>query len=389
MARRRENAMDKTSLSEEAYAYTPGLKVKRQTIIEKTKRLPLPGEVLVKKGQNVDFDTVVARTRTPGDPHLVNVAASLNVEPQDILEFMTKKEGENVKKGETIAQIRLLFGLVGNVSKSPVGGYMEKISSETGRVTIREPDRLVELRANLRGAVIGIIPNEGAVIRTTGAYVQGILGIGGETNGNLVMGVKSPDEVMEPSSVSSEHKGKILVMGAMITADGLRAALKHGVIGIIAGGIDYSDLTDFMGGPLGVAITGEEKLGLTLVITEGFGKMSVSKNTFEILKSLEGERIAMDGTTQIRAGVIRPEIIGPREGAEQEIFQSNIVSGMKPGTRVRIIQSPYFGKFGVVVSLPIPLKKIETESLVRVIEIELENGQRVTLPRANVEIIEE
>jgi len=56
---------------------------------------------------------------------------------------------------------------------------------------------------------------------------------------------------------------------------------------------------------------------------------------------------------------------------------------------VRIIREPYFGMIGKVVDLPVALENIETESKVRVLEVELENNKRVKLPRANVEIIEE
>ncbi len=378
---------DKTT--ENAHAYTPGLKVKDYALIEKSKRLPISGEVMVEEGQIVDFDTIVARTRTPGTPHLVNVAASLNIEPPDIPEFMTKKEGDNVSKGEIIAEMRLLFGLVRNTAKSPVDGYIDKISSETGRVTVREPAQPVELKANMRGSVVKIMPNEGAVIRANGSYIQGILGIGGEANGELVVAVERPDMILDREEITPEHKGKVLLGGAIVTGDALKMSVERGVSGIISGGIDFCELCQFMGETLGVAITGEEKLGLTLIITEGFGKMRMSPKTFNILRSLEGRKVAIDGTTQIRAGVIRPEIICPREEATQASPSMLLETGMRPGTKVRIIQQPYFGQFGTVINLPTALRKIETESLVRVVEIESERGESVVLPRANVEIIEE
>lgn len=68
--------------------------------------------------------------------------------------------------------------------------------------------------------------------------------------------------------------------------------------------------------------------------------------------------------------------------------EDELSSGMKPGTKIRIIREPYFGALGEVISLPIELQKVESESSVRVIEIELEGGERVIVPRANVEIIE-
>jgi len=54
---------------------------------------------------------------------------------------------------------------------------------------------------------------------------------------------------------------------------------------------------------------------------------------------------------------------------------------------VRVIRNPWFGKLGKVTGLPVELQKIESEALVRVVQVGLEGGRRVTVPRANVEIL--
>ena len=117
----------------------------------------------------------------------------------------------------------------------------------------------------------------------------------------------------------------------------------------------------------------------------------MAKRTFELLKSLEGKKCSISGATQIRAGVIRPEVIVPDEsleikGDDKEMQEGGLVIGK---TRVRIIREPYFGKIGTVVALPPELQKIETEAMVRVLQVQFDDGTRVTVPRANVEIIEE
>ncbi len=61
---------------------------------------------------------------------------------------------------------------------------------------------------------------------------------------------------------------------------------------------------------------------------------------------------------------------------------------MRPGTPIRVIRQPYFGRLGKVASLLVELQIVETGSAVRVVEIELENGEMVVVPRANVEILE-
>jgi hypothetical protein len=61
---------------------------------------------------------------------------------------------------------------------------------------------------------------------------------------------------------------------------------------------------------------------------------------------------------------------------------------MQPGMTVRVIAEPYFGAIGTIVSLPAELQEVESESSVRILEVELEDGRKAVVPRANVEIIE-
>ena len=63
-------------------------------------------------------------------------------------------------------------------------------------------------------------------------------------------------------------------------------------------------------------------------------------------------------------------------------------TGVKEGDEVRIIREPYFGKLGLVKALPPELKEIETGAKVRIMDVELADGTVVTVPRANVELIE-
>ena len=95
------------------------------------------------------------------------------------------------------------------------------------------------------------------------------------------------------------------------------------------------------------------------------------------------------GRTQIRAGVIRPEIIIPLQFSEEELVpQEPKPPVLEIGTIIRIIRQPNFGKIAKVVALPEELTKVESETLVRVLEAEFEDGTRMIIPRANVEVIE-
>jgi hypothetical protein len=379
---------EKGKSAEEAYAYTPGMKVKRAVVVRKTRRLPILGEVLVKKGDELGFDTIVAKTDIPGEPNVVRIDEILGVLSEDVPVYMVKKVGDKVEKDEIIAKSSSMFGLIKKNAASPFAGIIESVSDSSGQVVIRAPPIPVELKAYVRGTVAEVIPKEGVIIETNAAFIQGICGISGERHGKIRVAIGTPEDVLTAETISPDDKGKILIGGSLVTYDAIEKALQVGAIGVVAGGIEGNCLSKFIGYEMGVAITGEEEVGLTLIITEGFGKMRMSSRTFSLLKEFDGHEAAINGTTQIRAGVLRPEIIIPHKLVLSKL-EEELSRGMVPGTPVRIIGDPYFGKIGTVSSLPVQLKKVETGSDVRVVDVKLEDGEIVTVPRANVEIIEE
>jgi hypothetical protein len=376
-----------------AYAYTPGLKRTINTLVRKTRKLAIRGRVLVKPGQAVSPETVIAEATLQGDAQIVRVSSVLGIDPDQLKTHMLKKEGEEIKRDEIIASYRALFGLIQRVCKSPAEGVIEVVSNVTGQVVIREKADSIGLNAFIPGKVSEVLPEQGSVVECRAAYLQGIFGIGGETHGELLMLSKSPEEVLTEEQIGPGCNGKILVAGAMASAGALKKAASAGARGVVVGGIEDRDLAAFLGYEIGVAITGSEEVGLTLIVLEGFSKMPPSARTFEILKQFEGRLACINGATQIRAGVIRPEVIIPLE----EALPGEIGKGMeaeesaelKPGSAVRMIREPFFGLIGRIVSLPVELQVMESESKVRVLVIVLEDGRQITVPRANVEAADE
>jgi len=370
-----------------AHAYTPGLKVTDSTIITKRRRLPILGEVLVNLGDTVRPETIVARTKIPGDPETVNVANKLGLEPEDVPDCMLKKEGDTVKKGEIIAEKKSFFGLFKSTLESPIDGTLDIISPITGQITLRGPAIPIEIDAYIPGKVIEILDREGVVIQTHAALVQGIFGVGGERQGVLRMAVDDPNEVLTADKITPDMKGCVVVGGSLVTLDAIQKADQVGVVGIVAGGLIDRDLVTFLGYDIGVAITGQEDINLTIIMTEGFGQIRMADKTFKLLKSLDGKVASINGATQIRAGVMRPEVIVALE-EESEVHDTVFSGGMDVGTLIRIIREPYFGKLATIVALPPELQQIESGTKARVLVAKLETGETVTVPRANVELIE-
>lgn len=379
-----------------AHSYTPGLTVTETSVLRKRRLLPIPGTVTVKTGDQVKADTVVARTELAGKVHVVNVANLLGAAPDEIRDYLTKKEGETITRDEVIAESKPLIKWFRTEIRSPIEGKLESVSLITGQVLLREPPKALELLAYVDGTVVEELPGQGVTVECTASFVQGIFGIGGETWGQLAMAVQSPDERITPDHLQPSMKGKIVVGGSFLGADTMAKAREIGVAAVVVGGIHDKDLRELLGYDLGVAITGTERVGFTLVITEGFGVIPMAAKTFALLATHAGQKASISGATQIRAGVIRPEIIIPQQvpspllqgRGEGEGMAQEERAGIQTGDQVRVIRDPLFGRIGNVKSLPSELRQIETESHVRVLEVGFADGSSTVIPRANVELIE-
>jgi len=373
-----------------AHAYTPGLKVTERHLVEKRRILPLKGEVVVKVGDKVSPEDVVARTHLPGNVVPLNVANKLGIPPEDMELIMTKKVGDAMKEGEQIALKKSFIKFFSSSCEATIDGTIESISKITGQVLQRGHPIPVEVKAYISGEVTEVIPDEGVVVSCYGAFMQGIFGIGGETSGTILVVTPDNHTILTDKLITDDMAGKILIGGSLVTAAALNRAIEAGVRGIVVGGFDDKDLRDFLGYDIGVAITGAEDTTTTLVVTEGFGQISMAGKTFDLLKAHEGQKACINGATQIRAGVIRPEVVIPSvDGSSAtDDVEAVGIQGLVVDSPVRVIRHPYFGRLGHVTDLPSPLQVLESGSKARVLEVELEDGERAVVPRANVEMIE-
>ena len=372
-----------------AHAYTPGLKVLHHAKVEKNRRLPIKGKITKQVGDLLKPDDVVATTDLPGNVQMLKVANVLNIGPADVPEVMLVKEGDKVEKGQMIAETEGLFGFFKSDVKSPIDGTVESISDVTGQVVMREAPIPVEVDAYMSGMVKEIIPDEGVIVETDAAFIQGIFGIGGESRGTMKILVDNREQELTIDLLNESHKGKIVVGGSFVNLETYKKALSLQIAGIVVGGFNYYDLEEILGYTLGVAITGSEDLVTSLIVTEGFGNIRMGSRTFDLLNKENGKFVSINGATQIRAGVIRPEIVIPLQKSEipeTSVYQSDD-RGISKGSLVRIIRAPYFGKMGEVVSLPPELQQMESETMVRVAEVKIDSGI-LNIPRANLEMVE-
>lgn len=354
---------------------TPGLTIESNVNLTRRRLLTVQGEVLVSKGDRVFADQVVAQAKLPGVPHPLRAASMLDVPPDELVKAMQVKEGDTVKVGTVLAQTSSFFGIFANQVRSPIEGVVESISPSTGQIILRESQRPIEIPAYIPGIVTRVIPGAGVEIQGDISHVQGVFGLGGEVFGKIV-------HLQE--QVSEEHKDCILFETGTLTLKTLQRIGQVGAVGVVAASASGLDMLEFAGGGLNPAATGDENLGVTVMLTEGFGNLVMADRARETLKKLEGSFVSLCGATQIRAGVIRPEVIASSTGEKNKRPQAESV---QIGSKVRIIRGHLFGMVGKITSIPSEQKIIGSGAHCLVFEVEIERQGKFEIPRPNVELV--
>ncbi len=382
-------------------ALTPTLRVAAETIVRKTRELPVPGRVLCAPGDAVAADTVVARAELPGDLFILRIPEALGIEPDEALKSLAVNEGDRIEEGDLLCEHAGLFGLFRSRFHAPVCGTVEFIAPRTGHVGVRLAPHAIELSAYVAGTVSAVEPHKSVTIESRGAFIQGIFGVGGERFGPIRMLDGGPKTLLGPAKISDDVSGQVLVGGTRPTLEALQRAARNGAAGLVVGSIDDYALTGYLGYELGMAVTGHEDVPMTVIVTEGFGWLPVAERTHALLRRLEGRAASINGATQVRAGAVRPEIIVARteepagsgggrdagSGAVPPATSGDSATGLRVGGFVRIIREPHFGVAAEIVALPTEPQPIETGARTRVLDARLPDGTLVTVPRANVELL--
>lgn len=397
-------------LVDQVLLVSPGDKVSRSQVIARYQRrfwselaeARSPCDGTVEFVSRIQARVVIREDPRASKPLVVmNVSEKLKVWPSAIRMYADVQEGDVVYEGQVLASavINPLFGEAGvDYVYTPMSGVVQKICTKTGSITVVRPIKPSQVRAYIAGFVTEIIPDYGAVVESNGTYLEGVFGIGGEKHGELVMASDDPSGVLDEAGVLAEHKSRVLLAGSRVTLEALRKLEAVGAAGLIVGGMNNLDLVGFLGYELNVGLTGQEQPGLTVVVTEGFGRMPVSRGVWELLQPSAGRVVSLDGTTHIRAGAIRPQILisegslPENDGEEISYGEPSEVSlhetrELQVGDRVRCVREPYFGLWGTVESIPVDPMIVESESAMEVVTVRLEDtGELATVAEANLEV---
>jgi len=343
------------------------------TAIRRERLLPVPGQVLVDLGEMVGSADVVARCQLAGEVRVVDVSRSLGVPRDRAARYIRRAAGEGVHANDVLAARGGLFGRLGKSCRSPVDGLISEIRGSL--ILIESAPTTLELRAHLKGQISNVMPNRGVVVSAVGAVIQGFWGSGGEAEGVLKMLVDSPQKSLRAQSVDVSCHGTVVVGGHLLEGQVLEQAAEARVRGMIVGGMN-ADLYPLL-----------KSLPFPVLVTEGFGAPGLSKQVFSVLQSNAGREAMMSADTETRWGAKRPEVLIPLRADEETPREETGIQPLKVGDQVRALRAPHLGEMGTVADLPAMPRSVESGVRSAVAVVDLERGEQVLIPLANLEMI--
>jgi hypothetical protein len=353
--------------------YPVASRITALTSIRRERLLPVPGQVLVGPGEMVGPADVVARCQLPGEVRVLDVCRTLGIPRTRVAKYMRKSVGDTVQVNDLLAAPRGPLGQIRKGCRSPVDGQVAEIRD--GLILIESAATTLELRAHIRGEVANVMPNRGVVISMTGALIQAMWGSGGETEGVLKILVDSPQKPLRARAIDVSCHGTIVVGGRILDEDVLEQAIEARIRGIIVGGMDAGLCQNLA------------TLPFPVLLTEGFGTLPMSQPVFTLLQSNVGREALLSADTRTRRDARRPEVLIPLRNGQPASEEGAGILPMKVGALVRALRAPYLGGVGTVLDLPTQPQRIESGARLPVAVVELQDGEQVSIPLANLELI--
>jgi hypothetical protein len=350
--------------------HIPVTHVVSMTKIRRERLMPVPGQVLIGVNDKVKGEQVLAESAPTPRHYFLDVARGLGVPVRKVGQYLSRKPGDRVEKGEIIAGP---VGFARRTIRAPQNGRIVAITR--GRVLFEVRGESMELQAGFPGRVIATDGVQTITVETTGALVQGIWGNGLQDSGVMRLAGEDPSSRLRTGQLDIKLRGAVLVAGICDHPDPLKHAIDISVQGVILGSIS-SDIIPVV-----------KELPYPLIITEGFGELPMNTAAFQILKSNAGREVSIDATPIEQYKANRPEVIIP-VASNAPIDLPNEVIPIKSGVRVRILRAPHRGKVGTVRQM-LPRASIYPSGVRAVsAKIELEQGGVISVPVDNLDVIQ-
>jgi hypothetical protein len=324
----------------------------------------------VRLGQKVATTDVIAEARLNPEHLLLNIARGLGLPEEKADGYLQCKTGMKVEQGDVLAGP---VGITKRVVRAPRDGKV--IVAGGGQILLELDSPPFELMAGLPGTVVHLIEGRGAAIEATGTLVQGVWGNGRLDFGLMYVLLRTPDDVLTPDRLDVSLRGSIILGGFCSNAEVLKSAAGLPVRALILSSMDAALL------PLA------ERMRFPVMVTDGFGQRPMNSAAYNLLSTNERREVAVNAQPWDAFHGNRPEIIIP--------LPANVEPPLPPetdtfttGQQVRLIRAPHLGNIGTILELRPGVTSMPSGISVFAAEVQLEDGEKVIVPLANLEVLE-
>ncbi|HUM50072.1 MAG TPA: hypothetical protein PLX92_07690 [Anaerolineaceae bacterium] len=332
--------------------------------VYRTFTLPYSGTVLVRIGQEVAAGDPIAEVRMPARYQVFDVVNNFKINPRHIDRYIERLVGEPVKAGDIIAQ---KSGIIGRIFRASEDGMV--VAIRDGKITLALGEKVVQVLVAFPGTVVEIISEQGAVIATQGALLQGIWG-----NGLNVSAVLTRWGEEVEAEKADGFAGKILAVDHCASRAQLNRYLAEQPAGMVFGSVLPQVLPEL------------ERADIPMMVLVGFGELPLDPISLQMLKQMQGQMVVLNANPPDPLEGTHPELILPgRAQFTEELFPAEEL--LKVGRRVRLLGKPYAGSVGTVIELPEQPEMFASGLVMEAVVVQREDEQVIRVPRANIVVI--
>jgi len=341
---------------------TPAIHLRRKRL------LPVAGVVMVRQGQKVNSESILAEASVSTHHVLIDVVKTFGLPgPKAAEPLIQRKVGENLGEHDIIAETG---GLFSQVIRTPAPGKI--ISIHDGQVLIQTEAKKISLQANYSGTIVEVIPDRGAIIETTGVLIQGAWGNGKSAAGPLLFKSEARTSPFTSSGIEIMGRGSIIAAALCNDAELLDLAKELPVAGLILGTMPASLREKALAMPY------------PILLIDGFGQTGLNSAAFKALSLYNNSEVTLNTFFGSDSSISRPEVV-------ITVRLSNVVPATQPrvtaGQVVRIHSAPFLSQIGTIEKILPGLTALPNGLRVCAASVIMENKERKTIPIYNLDVI--
>lgn len=370
------------------------LRVCQDQIVHVKRHLPAAfNNIGLAVGQEVCPEDILGEGHAFSGFRTIHLASDLKENPQKALKYLLRKQGQNIYEGELLAAKRTFLGLKEKLLLSPVDGVIDFYDQKTGDLRIKLLSKTNKIASGVYGIIDHVDRIAGTItIKTRATLIYGVLGSGREREGILTI-LGSASDLIAARKFSSDLQGKLVVGGEILLSEVLEKAVGLSIAGIIAGGINAADFKSIAGGKWNFWVKPWTDIGVTILLTEGFGAIPLGDDVFASLREHNGRFAILDGNRRL--------LILPNQNQESmsSIRKTSLPIQLRPetepetgpgelkkGSKVRVTSPPFLGMVGVVEAIDQSATKLPS-GVITFIVTGAFLSRKIQIPYQNLEII--